>query len=185
MYNTKYKWVFVHPEKCGGVSIEQILRTHYGYKNVVMDNKNQHYNISDYINTLDLPATEYFKFGCIRNPWDRMVSLYYHAVKHDNYKLDFDSFIYMIKYEVKKLSGFYKFCHNGKFIMDHVAKLETFELDVQSLMKKMGITKYVLSKYDHSTNRPRKPYREYYNKKSRSFIEEKFKWDIEYFDYEF
>jgi len=186
MWNNKHKWIFVHPEKCGGVSIEQILRLHHKDGLIDIEKNTQHWNISQYIKEIGSEnLNNYLIFGCIRNPWDRMVSLYYHAKKHDSYKEDFGEYVNMIDYEKKQMSAKYKFCLKGVNVMNFVAKIENFEEDVSKIMKKIGISDYILNKYDHSTDRPKTPYQEYYTKAARDIIEENFQWDIETFNYSF
>ena len=189
MYNENNKWIFVHPQKCGGVSIEQILRRHYGHDKVIMTYENQHYNISDYDKIVKYSIDSYFKFGCIRNPWDRMVSLYYHAKRHDQYDKGFNEYITENKglYEKERrgMQGYHKFCNKGEYALDFVVKLENFENDVKLLTNQLGIKQYYLPHFNHDTNRPNRNYREYYSEKTKSFIEEKFAWDIEFFQYQF
>lgn len=190
MYDTKNKWIFIHPEKCGGVSIEQILMLHYGHDQVSMTYEDQHDSIDSIINMLKVKPHEYFKFGCIRNPWDRMVSLYYHAKTHDNllqkHRIStFKDFLYFLNYESKKLSAEYKFKHNGLYVMDYVIQLENIEEDIKKLAELLHIKEYTIPHYDHQTNRPKIPYQEYYDNESRFFIQEKFKWDIDFFNYSF
>ena len=188
MWNNKYKWVFVHPQKCGGCSIEQLLREHYSYDECLMSFENQHYNISRYINLIEGNIEDYFVFGCIRNPWDRMVSLFHHAVKHDKYQGSFDQYIQqkgLYKQDKISLQAEFKFKHNGKNLMDYVAKLENFNEDVGVLMQKLNIDSYTLPRINHNTNRPKIPYQEYYSDQSRNMIENIFRWDIETFGYSF
>lgn len=81
MFSNKYKFIFIHSQKCGGGSISEILMNYYGGHNFKIVREKQHDNISEYLKQTIYPITEYYKFGCTRNPWDRMVSLFYHAKK--------------------------------------------------------------------------------------------------------
>lgn len=186
MWNDSKKFIFIHPKKCGGTSIEILLRANFT-DNVEPENS-QHFTLSDVSKLIKNQLDDYFVFGCIRNPWDRMVSLYYHSIKHDKdaIGLTFNEYIRKPGHWMKdNLSGKNNFTHNGEYRMDSVAKLENFGEEIKPIMTNLNITDYTLPHYDHGTSRPKIPYQEYYDLDSRLFIEEMFSWDIEKFQYEF
>lgn len=185
MYNLKHKWIFVHPEKCGGTSIECILRRKHKEGLVDITGEDQHYGISDYANLVENDLDEYFVFGCIRNPWDRMVSLYYHAIKWNDYDLPFENYIRPRRLKKMKVSAENKFLIDGEFKLDYVIQLEDFADTTKVALNKIGILDYELPHYDHQTNRPKVPYQQYYTDETKSWIEEVFQWDIKYFNYAF
>ena len=187
MWNDSKKFIFIHPKKCGGSSVEILLREYFD-DNIEPDNS-QHFTMSHVSKLIKNPLDDYFVFGCIRNPWDRMVSLYYHSIKHDKdaIGLTFSEYIrnrgHWDKHKGLPAKNF--FIHDGHYMMDAVAKLENFKEDMKPIMAKLNISDYTLPHYDHGTSRPKIPYQEYYDLDSRLFIEEMFSWDIEKFQYEF
>ncbi len=70
MINHKYKVIFVHVIKTGGVSIATALN---------MDNKQYHASASKIRKRVgDDIWNDYFKFTFIRNPFDKIVSQYHY-----------------------------------------------------------------------------------------------------------
>jgi len=87
---------------------------------------------------------EYFKFGVIRNPYDRFVSAYFYLLqnnklpKHDS----IDSFIknyfplgdfYNAHFQKQKPQLYY----NDKLIVDYLARLETIDMDWEIISQKI------------------------------------------------
>ncbi len=133
----------------------------------------------------------YFKFGFVRNPWDRVVSLYERkeALELRN-KMSFEQFVEWIEYSSAtcihssphryQLDWFVD--PNGVVLADFIGRFEHLAEDWASVAKKLGLNE----KLPHSRPNPRaRHYSEYYNARTRSIIEEKFKVDIERFGYQF
>jgi hypothetical protein len=186
MWNDCQKFIFIHPKKCGGSSIEILLRKNF--TDNIEPKHSQHFTLSDVSKLIKNPLNDYFVFGCIRNPWNRMVSLYYHSIKHDKMAtgLTFNEYIRRPGHWLNNnLSGKSFFMHNGEYRMDAVAKLENFSEEMHPIMAKLNIANYKIPCYDHGTSRPKIPYQEYYSKETKDFVAKKFEWDIEFFNYKF
>jgi hypothetical protein len=133
----------------------------------------------------------YFKFGFVRNPWDRTVSLYERREGlRMRDKMTFEEFVNWIKYSSStcihpvphrnQLDWFID--PHGNVIIDFIGKFENLHEDWTFVCKKTGIEKQL----PHENMNPRKKnYTEYYTAATRNIIAEKFKVDIEYFGYEF
>jgi hypothetical protein len=133
----------------------------------------------------------YFKFGFVRNPWDRVVSLYERkeALELRN-KMSFEEFVDWIQYSSAtcvhssphryQLDWFVD--PNGTVLADFIGRFERLEEDWKIVARKLGVSEGL----PHSRPNPRKRhYTEYYNGKTRAMIAEKFKVDIEHFGYQF
>ena len=133
----------------------------------------------------------YFKFGFVRNPWDRVVSLYERKEKGQlRDKMTFEQFVDWIQYSSAtcihsspqryQLDWFVD--PNGAVIADFIGKFERLDEDWEFVAKKLGISETL----PHRRPNPReRHYTEYYNTRTRDLIATKFRIDIEHFGYEF
>ena len=87
MISLKHKFLFIHPPKTGGTSVEAVLLK---YCEFVGENPNRpltehfqiwkgrttkHWNPRHYSNNWDTRG--FFKFACVRNPWSRYLSQFF------------------------------------------------------------------------------------------------------------
>jgi hypothetical protein len=121
----------------------------------------------------------YFKFCFVRNPWDRMISHYF----YDKYNRPFLDFIneHVLMGEncivcCKEQTGWSKH-------VDYVARFENYEEEIHNIFNLIGIKKEPI--FSHENKTEHKPYTEYYDDKSIMIIYEKYKRDIEIYNYEF
>ncbi|PYL30524.1 MAG: hypothetical protein DMF45_02205 [Verrucomicrobia bacterium] len=133
----------------------------------------------------------YFKFGFVRNPWDRVVSLYERTEPLQmKDKMSFDQFVNWIQYSSStcihssphryQLDWFVD--ASGKILADFIGKFERLETDWAFVAQKLGIAESL----PHKRANPRsRHYTEYYDNRTREIITKKFKVDIDYFGYEF
>jgi hypothetical protein len=133
----------------------------------------------------------YFKFGFVRNPWDRVVSLYERREALElRAQMTFDQFADWIQYSSStcihssphryQLDWFVD--SNGKVLADFIGKFERLQEDWAFVAKKLGLSETL--PHARANLRPRH-YSEYYTPRTRRLIEEKFKVDIETFGYQF
>ena len=125
---------------------------------------------------------QYFKFTLVRNPWERIVSLYWWEVKNGREKGEFlDWFI-----EKSGRSGLWNWDMFDPEWVDHVGKYETVEEDYRLVCEKLGIPIHPLPKGVKEYQDPeRKHYREYYDNWARKIVEENSQFEIQNFGYEF
>ena len=133
----------------------------------------------------------YFKFGFVRNPWDRVVSLYERTEPLQmKDKMSFDQFVDWIQYSSStcihssphryQLDWFVD--ASGNMLTDFIGKFERLETDWAFVAQKLGIAEPL----PHKRANPRsRHYTEYYNNRRREIIAKKFKVDIDNFGYEF
>ena len=212
MISHKYKCIFVEVPKTGSTSVRAILgkawKPHLNLWQIKDHMENYWTRVGGRTNRIRkiLYLTKskerrkhigqeqfetYFKFGFVRNPWDRVVSLYERneAVQFKD-KMSFDEFVDWIEYSSAtcvhssphryQLDWFVD--PNGKILADFIGKFEQLSNDWDLVAKKLGIT----AALPHRRENPRpRHYTEYYDTRTREVIANKFRIDIEKFDYEF
>ncbi|MEP7016193.1 MAG: sulfotransferase family 2 domain-containing protein [Verrucomicrobiota bacterium] len=212
MISHKHKCIFVEVPKTGSTSVRAVLgkawKPHLNLWEIKghMENYWTHYGgrTNRILEALYLAVPKqrridigrkqfetYFKFGFVRNPWDRVVSLYERneAVQLKD-KMSFEQFVDWIQYSSAtcvhssphryQLDWFVD--SNGNILADFIGKFERLEEDWAFVAKKLGVSETL----PHRRANPReRPYTEYYNDRTREVIANKFKIDIERFGYEF
>jgi hypothetical protein len=191
-------YIFVHVPKTGGQSVSRAL----GEKTrEVPTHSPLHLHSND----------DLFSFGFIRNPWDRMVSLYSFLCQKpfkatDNFKQDqvraagFKSWLMDDEFYMKedfRLPEGESWVVGGQGDLppmqrrpqlwwldgaDYIGKFETLTFDFHYICNRIGIK---ASKLPHINRTKHKHYRDYYDSETRDFVATHFASDIEYFRYEF
>ena len=137
----------------------------------------------------------YFKFGFVRNPWDREVSGYF-ASKENNKE-------WMKTFPNQTFSEFLDFApcshmgergkgqqHEYLTEVDYIAKFEKYDEETKYIWKTIGLENDPIDTTMYRTRKPRnknidKPYWKYYNDVDVMRVHEAYKNDIEIFNYEF
>ena len=166
----------------GTKQIEKTFREklHYGYKSRDIN----HLPLNQIKKNLDTQIfSNYFKFGFVRNPYDRLVSAYKYAKKwYLHFKPnksvpDFKQFI--IEIELQGKYGLQQPWVDG---CDFVGRYEHIQKDFSYVCEKIGIP--TTSLYKSNTTK-HKDYVDFYNDELVELVSTKFKHDIDYFGYEF
>ena len=205
MFDLNRKIIFTHPHKCGGTSIEfsfgwhpkSILNKKDEY--IIFFKQFKHSSLTkhiEYIESLGYSKDEFFKFTCVRNPWDIAVSRFHHDKKDKNVpdfvkKMNFDQYI-EFKYKQQIKNKKIKFLnidtylyHNNHLCIDYVIKLENFEKDFQLLQEKFGV-ELPKKKFNFRDKSERDVYQNYYsNPNTKKLVEEAGQFLIKMFDYKF
>ena len=133
----------------------------------------------------------YFKFGFVRNPWDRVVSLFERTEALQlREEMSFEQFVDWIEYSSAtcvhssphryQLDWFVD--ANGNLLADFIGRFEHLDEDWAFVAQKLGVSETL----PHQRANPRtRHYTDYYTPRTRDIIANKFKIDIERFDYEF
>jgi len=144
----------------------------------------------------DEKLNEYFKFTFVRNPWDRMVSIYSYFKNLQTFldsnpgfprNCDFYMFIknklYNFDDVIEKHSNqqYWHTHFNGEQFIDFVGRFESIEEDWAFVANKINVSK----KLPHSNSSKHDNYQTYYNDETIELVAKKYKKDIEYFGYEF
>jgi len=127
----------------------------------------------------------YFKFCVERNPWDRLVSLYYwmYRLKPPPTFSDFVRSEFPFRLNQK---GFGIYTIDGKIAVDKICRFENLENELEEIRMQLGIPeKLVLPRAKSQFRKDLKGYREYFNVEERARIEEIFSDEINLLGYEF
>ncbi|MGB7918420.1 MAG: sulfotransferase family 2 domain-containing protein [Desulfobacterales bacterium] len=138
-----------------------------------------------------------FKFAFVRNPWDLQVSSFHHIRRERPHLVagheDFEKFLryklspnrpYQFHIDTSiELQSDYLVDLHGKVLVDFIGRYENIEADFREACRRIGITAPLLAHRRKSTNRL--DYRSYYNDVTAELIAERFKKDIDLFDYTF
>lgn len=90
LYLPKENALFIHIPKTGGTSIGEILTEHGAMKTKFrLEGSPNHSSIFD----VKKEFPDAFRFAIVRNPWDRMWSLYKHLLYSLGHYLSFDEFL--------------------------------------------------------------------------------------------
>lgn len=211
MYDLNKKFIFTHPPKCGGTSLEDqfgFLKLRQKYPQV---HRLKHASLEEHFVELknkNVKFEDFFKFSIIRNPWERFVSFYNHCKykeyaeweKKKNHR-EFPNYIkdainmsfkeYIFKYSKNKFNSevstkpFMVF--QNKFYLDYVIRLENLKEDLLTIKDRLQIDFETDTPHRNNADLflPRKHYTEYYDTETRELIEERFEWDIKTFNYKF
>jgi hypothetical protein len=213
MISHKHKCIFVEVPKTGSTSIRAILgKAYIPHLNLVeiktlMENSWTHfggrtnrirsalYELLPRKRKIDIGRRQfesYFKFGFVRNPWDRVVSLYERTEPIQmKEKMSFEEFVDWIQFSSAtcihssphryQLDWFLD--GSGNILADFIGRFERLDEDWAVVADKLGIAEKTLP---HTRENPRpRHYTEYYNPRTRHLIGQKFRVDIEHFSYQF
>jgi len=212
----KYRYVFVHIPKTAGVSIMNCLSNSIGkndnityfrsgkaqklaYKITRKDDIrfNMHSSIREPLSKLNI--SKYFKFAFVRNPWDRMVSLYFYlqSTAYGEIDTNMPSFSEWIMSDIDKIKTFIPLskqlifkkkpqlawlADNNKIHMDFIGRFENLQGDFDKITELLGLP---TTKLMHENRTTHDYYAEYYNRDTIDKVSKWYKEDIEYFGYKF
>lgn len=210
------KFIFVHNPKTAGTSMESALsaygnafnRSNYQKIRFLMTRKNilpswkyRHYH--KHMKAFearrffsDQEWNSLFKFGFVRNPYDRMVSLYLFAKRHtstrshdlvskmDTFQKFADSLISEERFQENReifQKTYFQDEGREKFIVDFIGRFENINEDFPKILETIGIS----VKLGWELRSDRKDYREYYDSRTRKLIESYCEPDLDEFKYTF
>ena len=201
MISHEHKFIFVHIPKCAGCSLKEHLQENSCGELI----NSGHKTLNKILEDLCAEAKDYYKFTFVRNPWDRMVSLYFfwrnqtpdspfykwdhkqvEFIKSKN--ISFKDFVKLISsenstiHEKPHLYPYIGHFMNDPSSFDFIGKLENFQEDFDQICAKIGIPKQELKWVNKSKH---KHYSEYYNDETRAIVAKKYVKDIEHFGYKF
>jgi len=198
MIDFEKKIIFIHPPKTGGTTIESSFKWHpkyypslegkAEYKKFFIRFKHAHLDEQiNYVETLGYKENSFFKFACIRNPWDLMVSLYFFD-KYHKYPIADNSFEEYVVGRFNRGPNFLDllpmfFYHKNEFKIDYVIRYEQYKTDTEAVFIRYGVS---WGDNFHVHIRPKNtPYQEVNTEVTKDLIYKKAKDVIDYFKYEF
>ena len=209
LLNSKY--LFVHINKCGGGIFTTNMNNPQNGKATL---EGIHRSLEDMLNRTHIPPENLYIFTTIRNPWDRMLSIYLYYYENlrisSHYSVFFSgdptidkSFTNWIKYIYSDkfdksivISGvnMFKYCFsnqlnwiknkNGELMK--VDKILRFE-DLKEELRPFLENVLKLKHIDTSIIHPTNHthYSDYYDEESKKLVETHYQDDINYFNYNF
>ncbi|HZR05652.1 MAG TPA: sulfotransferase family 2 domain-containing protein [Candidatus Udaeobacter sp.] len=200
MISFQKRFLFVHIPKTAGNSIQSVLRDYsedelvalrseqdgverFGLRNPKYKVK-KHSTLTEYRAALgEAEFRNLYKFTCVRNPWDRMISLYFTPTQN------------MAAWDRKK---FRKIISSALSVPDYlrldqgeenpfgnveyIMRFENLEGDFRTVCAALDISPGALPKYNRSN---REHYSKYYDEELREVVRERFAAEIECFRYTF
>jgi len=125
----------------------------------------------------------YFKFSIARNPWDRMVSLFYWRVSSGQTQAKSLGSYLLLE---DRIDNWPFYAIDGEFVADHIIRFENLTEELTVLGERFGID--INANMPHlkgKTGRPKKHYREHYNDELRKYVAKRFEQEIDTFGYSF
>lgn len=181
-----HDFVFIHINKTAGTSIEQALGLRFEHKTALEKRA-------------ELGAARWakrFTFSFVRNPWDRIVSLYHYRIKTNttglgDHPIPFPEWVRRTFGEQdpayynspRMLMPQWRWLADDedRLLVDFVGRFETLEADFQTVCDRIGRT----AALPHLKPTRRGPYTEYYDPETAEVVRRWFHVDIEHFGYDF
>ncbi len=193
-------FLFIHIPKTAGNSIQSVLRDYSedqlvalrkeqdGIERFGLRNPNykirKHSTLREYRDTLgDEQLRKLYRFTCVRNPWDRMVSYYFTPTQNPE-SWDRKKFRGIIS-KVVSIADYLRLNENEEdpfANVDYIMRFENLADDFHTLCKQLKILPAMLPQYNRST---RGHYSRYYDDELREFVRTRFAAEIERFGYVF
>lgn len=187
------KLYFIHITKTAGTSIDQALQ-HAGADGL------KHETVSEVVARIGIDAFKsYYSFCVVRNPWDRLVSLYHDRrqnklripkfVTFEQWLLEMPPAEKMDRSETEMAwysdprciqSNLFWISHDDKVQVDHIIRFESLHESWDEFRGQFG-----LPVLPHLYKSKRGDYREYYSPELCDLVEARYKEDIQHFGYKF
>lgn len=206
----KHKFIFVHVPKVAGTSMRQALRrssfqphklpwnrllkkvnilSAWPYKSHHAFHKH-HVRAYELRNEFSADVFDtYYTFGFVRNPWDRVVSLYNYIrrrPKHPHYSAvrtlpDFKAYVNYVAQNSYPAQAEFLCDDSNSLLVDFVGRYENLTTDFAAVCQKIRIS----ANLPHKNASVRVDYRTAYNDRTREIVGQVFRRDIELFGYRF
>ncbi len=200
MISFQKRFLFVHIPKTAGNSIQSVLRGYsedelvalrreqdgverFGLRNPKYKVK-KHSALAEYRAALgESEFTKLYKFTCVRNPWDRMVSYYFTPTQKAEV-WDCKKFRKIISSAVSVAD--YLRLNKGKVDpfanVNYIMRFENLADDFRTVCAALDLSPTTLPQYNRSS---REHYSRYYDEELRELVRKRFAAEIERFGYTF
>jgi sulfotransferase famil protein len=200
MISFQKRFLFVHIPKTAGNSIQTVLRDYsedevvalrseqdgierFGLRNPKYKIK-KHSTLAEYRAALgEMEFGNLYKFTCVRNPWDRMVS-YYFTPTQNTVAWDREKFRKAIV-KVLPVADYLRLDKGGgdPFAnVNYIMRFENLADDFRAVCAALDISPALLPRYNRSN---REHYSKYYDDELRELVGSRFAAEIERFGYTF
>lgn len=201
------KIIFTHPPKCGGTSFEHFL----GFKNYGEHCRlYKHSSLVDHVKAIEKinqNADDFAKISIIRNPWERMVSWYFHLrekalfaerfgksknqIQTLAYNLEFNDFVDRInKFNIEIFHrdfSYYMFGKSNTFEIDFVIRYENYKTDFLKCLEILKIPPISMNLIPFKNQGLIRSldYKKYYRRESKEIVTKIYSEDINFFNFSF
>lgn len=178
LYSAAYGYLFIHIPKTGGTSVQDALisstRDAIGHGPSVIAKRFVHATLAETGERLDQDAIRRaYKFGFVRNPWDRAVSFFLHNQRLTRATMDFASFWR----DKHRKDQFYRQQTDYLDGLDFIGRFENLKSDIERVATHLGLPKPNLQHLNMSSMRL--DYASYYCDETKSIINDRYERDIE------
>ena len=180
-------YLFVHINKTGGSSVHAAI----GF------DRFRHYTVSELLSVIDYADwLKLFTFTIVRNPWDRLVSLYHWRLQTNQtslrkYPITFRDWIdeclryqnpeYLDKPKMFQPQADWISIEN-KIMVNKIVKFESISETLPGILNDLGLRN---KPFPHLKKTIRSPYQGYYTAEGQELVQRYYWRDIEKFDYSF
>ncbi len=185
MISFQKRFLFVHIPKTAGNSIQSVLRDYSedqlvalrkeqdGIERFGLRNPNykikKHSMLGEYCDALgNEQFRDLYKFTCVRNPWDRMVSYYFTPTQPPE---TWDRYLRLNQDDEDPFTN-----------VDYIMRFENLADDFRTVCRTLAISPPTLPRYNRSS---REHYSKYYDDELRELVRTRFAAEIERFGYTF
>lgn len=205
MISHRFKCVYIHIPKTGGQSIETVFVEQHGLTwesraplllRPCSDRRFgprflAHLTAADYVNLGHLSPQdwdEYFTFGSIRNPWERMLSTYRYLNPDDESfstwltttaRRRFENGHYFFRSQVDFLCD-----QDGQVIVDQVIRLEDFPEAFDAVRERIGLPGNGLPRVNVSQHAPTLTSAAVYDAETEGLVADMYARDLELWPYD-
>jgi len=197
--------VFIHNPKVAGSSVRNVLSNYDDFDNFFWHRgfisgiehavDKPHITMNDLSNTeyyKYIESNEYFVFGFVRNPYERIYSAYLERVKQWGETKPFNDFLADLNpINIRYDYNFIHFCpqhyffYNGKKrIADFIGKMEKINESFHIIKTCIGLESLELPKINVSNTEGKDDYLSFYNQESLAIVNSLYEKDFLLFDYE-
>lgn len=200
MISSQKRFLFVHIPRAAGNSIQSVLGRYSDDEIVALRGeqdgierfglRNPSYKIRKHSTLAEYRAAlgeekfrDFYKFTCVRNPWDRMISYYFRPTRQAQ-TWDQEAFRKMVSRTLSVAD--YLLLEDGEpdpfGNVDRIIRFENLADDFRSVCAALDLPASLLPQYNRSS---REHYSKYYDDELRELVEERFAPEIKRFGYTF
>ena len=225
MISDKNRFIYIHIPKCGGTYITSHLLPHSedyvhvrgrGDKSdrIMVRRPSEDWHNSFGVRYMHASANElkkymgnkkyskYFKFASIRNPWERLISIYFWGFPHmpinkinkkhflsdwAPHSNQFECHIPRLKKTFRRSvcpAEYFLLDDNGEMIVDHVFFSKDIRENLKTIEEKLNLEKLQLSKRNYNKSN-HLHYSHYYDNELKEMVEYYYDWEIKKFNFSF